>query len=405
MQSRVDGNALTITVPAEDAGFFLSCNNYQFAGAIVNIALNRGAPNRGDARGAEKPKFSFDNAARNEFTKGKLFAILGRRYDSNTKVINLSNLASEPEMQEVGLERLSDPKLYRIFTVLIEEVMKSPKERNEGVTGLQLSGNKLQSLALMRTFTITFPELENLDLSANNITTLADMSPIRQFKNLRHLIITDNPILLSELTLTEVLTRWFPKLQLLNQDPITRPAKAQAAEPIPMPMVAPGVFKDIDGIGERFLKAFFPGFDSDRRRIVSEYYDKDSVFTMAVNNHALVDQSNKSQMRKNEWAEWIKGSRNLLKINHTSAQVNRTHQGKVAWRKQTRLIFQARKTSPRRSNRTRPRRTRRSRIRPNGSSRPCPSTACRTRRAPPRASRGSSSWCTARCLSTRARRG
>lgn len=334
MQSRVDGNVLTISVSAEDAAFFLSCNNYQFAGAIMGVTLLSRSAARlpRDAalppRGAEKPKFSFDGAARNEFTKGKLFAILGRRYDSTTKVINLSNLASEPEMQEVGLERISDPKLFRIFTVLIEDAMKTPEARKDGVTGLQLSGNKFTSLALIRTFTITFPELENLDLSMNDVATLADLSPIRQFKNLRHLIITDNPIVISERNLTEVLTRWFPKLQLLNQVQITHAEKAQATETIAMPLAAPGVFKDTDGVGEKFLKAFFPGFDSDRRRTVSDYYDKDSVFTMAVNNHALVDQSNKSQLQKNEWAEWIRGSRNLIKINHLSAQINRTHTGK-----------------------------------------------------------------------------
>ena len=345
MQSRVDGNALTISVSPEDSPFFLSCNGYQFAGAIVYVTTNRGPAPRGAEpmhRGTEpihrgiepmhrqgdKPKFSFDGTARNDFTKKQLFAILSRRYDQATKVINLGNLAAEPEMQEVGLERIADPKLYRIFTVVIEDVMKTPQERNEGVTGLQLSGNKLKSTALIRTFTITFPQLENLDLSANDITTLADLSPIRQFKNLRHLIITDNPIVRSELNLTEVLTRWFPQLQLLNQNPVVRPEKTQAAEPIPLPTVAPGVFQDIDGVGERFLKAFFPGFDSSRRQIVSEYYDRDSVFTMAVNNHALVDPSSKSQMRRNEWAEWIKGSRNLLKINHPQAQLNRTHTGK-----------------------------------------------------------------------------
>jgi nuclear RNA export factor len=338
MQSRVDGNALTISVSPEDAPFFLSCNNYQFAGALVFVTMNRGpAPRSAEPthrgadpihRQADKPQFSFDGAARNEFTKKKLFDILGRRYDNATKVINLSNLAAEPEMQEVGLERLTDPKLYRIFTVVIEDVMKTPQERIDGVTGLQLSANKFRSMALIRTFTITFPQLENLDLSANDITTLADLSPIRQFKNLRHLIITDNPIVHSERTLTEVLMRWFPTLQLLNQNPVVRPDKTQATESIPLPMVAPGVFQDIDGVGERFLKAFFPSFDSGRRQIVRDYYDKDSVFTMAVNNHALVDQSSKSQLQRNEWAEWIKGSRNLLKINHTQAQLNRTHTGK-----------------------------------------------------------------------------
>jgi hypothetical protein len=377
MQSRVDGKELTISVSPEDAPFFLSCNNYQFAGVIVYVAMSRGEPMHREPmhrepmhreqmhrepmhrepmhraepmhRG-EKPKFSFDGTARNEMTKKHLFTILSRRYDEPTKVINLSNLAAEPEMQEVGLERIADQKLYRIFTVVIEEAMKTSQQRDEGVTGLQLSGNGITSTALVRTFTITFPQLENLDLSANNIATLGDLSPMRQFKNLRHIIIANNPIVHSEPTLMETLVRWFPQLQLIDQNPVIRPDKAQT---IPLPVVAPGVFHDIDSVGENFVKAFFPTFDSNRRQAVNGFYDKDSVFTMAVNNHALVDQNSKGQMRRNEWADWIKGSRNLLKINHTTAQHNRTHSGKIADLDPTLLTPQARQTSPRPLSRTR----------------------------------------------------
>jgi len=329
----VEGNALVISVVPDDVQFYISFNNFQFAGAVIHISQTPQQNNvhptfRGqDDQMADTPRFSF-GASQNKIMKEKLFAILSRRYDPNLKILNLSNLGSEPEVQELGVDKLSDPKFFRIFTVLCEEAFKTAQERKEGVTGIQLSGNNFKSLSTVRTFTITFPDLANLDLSNNNITTLGDLAPVRKFAGLEHLIIANNPIITKELSLKEELIKWFPKLRHIDQLEITEADKAQARKPKPIPLqVSTGLFVDVDGIGETFLKEFFPGFDSDRAGLAKFYYDKDSIFSLAVNNHALVDQSSKQTLRRNEWADWIRQSRNLVKINHLTAQSSRTHRG------------------------------------------------------------------------------
>ena len=92
------------------------------------------------------------------------------------------------------------------------------------------------------------------------------------------------------------------------------------------PKVQAGRFDDQGGVAEQFLRQFFQGYDGDRNGLVHYYYDDSSSFSMQVNTRALKD-PRLPKPQGNEWTNYIKISRNLLKIEHLGPRSRRLHQG------------------------------------------------------------------------------
>ncbi|PHH76935.1 hypothetical protein CDD82_3748 [Ophiocordyceps australis] len=102
----------------------------------------------------------------------------------------------------------------------------------------------------------------------------------------------------------------------MNQDAVTEP-------PCPIPQHGPD-FRDLNGVGESFLLDFFAMFDSDRQGLISRFYDKDSTFSLAVDTQSIRDTNAPAPL---PWSAYLKFSRNLLRITHRNARIQRLFKG------------------------------------------------------------------------------
>ncbi|PHH64544.1 hypothetical protein CDD81_4323 [Ophiocordyceps australis] len=93
--------------------------------------------------------------------------------------------------------------------------------------------------------------------------------------------------------------------------------------PCPIPQNGPD-FRDLNGVGEGFLLQFFAMFDSDRQGLISRFYDKDSSFSLAVDTQSIRDSDAPAPL---PWSAYLKYSRNLLRITHRNARIQRIFLG------------------------------------------------------------------------------
>jgi nuclear RNA export factor len=261
-----------------------------------------------------------------------LQSVLSRRYSFDTKVLNLTNLCAEPEITQMGgVATLYDhPKLIKALCALCEDAFKTPEERAAGVTGIQLGGNALGSLNIIKPIVWTFPELINLDLSGNNIQRIEQLVAVRRFDKLQHIILNGNPIEQNNAQLRPSLIRWYPQLKIIDTIAVTDVEIAEAKNLTKeMPLkVTPGMWLDDSGIGENLIKEFFVRFDGDRQNMHNMFYDETSQFSLAVNTNSLREPGVEASNQRGEWKEWIRESRNLLRLDFLGARKSRLHTGK-----------------------------------------------------------------------------
>jgi nuclear RNA export factor len=327
MQSKVDGNTIIISVPSEDAHAIASTDGYQFAGTTLKVTSTFTGP-----RGKSPPKssFSFRGGASTEKLKEALKVLLSRRYDAATKILNLSDLSQEPEIKEMNVRDLNaHPNLFQVFMKLCDEAFPTVQSKTDMVDGILLGSNNLIRVNVFRSLAMGFPNLKNLDLSNNKFKLLKDITGLsREFRHLEHIILSNNAIEQEVPSLKKELIRWFQKLQLINGVQLS-PAEIEAArnQKVPLAVKTGHIEGETSSIAAEFIKNFFTGYDTDRKALVNYYYDATSTFSLSVNTHALRDPSSASSTQKQEWDAYIRLSRNLLRINHLSARMNRTHKG------------------------------------------------------------------------------
>lgn len=311
MQSRVVGDAVIIKVLPEDASRVLRLNEYTFAGAVLKIEL------------------LFDKQEDNTSSQtiDVLKAVLNRRYSSETKLLDLSNLGADPDLVSMGMFNTTsrESKFFPALMKVCDANFASGHEKEEAVHSITLANNNLPDIRSVTALAQTFPALRNLDLSSNQIKDLGALDGWRwKFRKLEHIILSNNPIEASEPMYKTDVIRWYPTLQFLNSERIRSVEEANAAtkDELPLPILGPS-FHDEASIAETFVKNFFPAYDSDRLALVNGYYDAQSNYSLSINTSAPRDDSQQPA----PWDQYIKRSRNLTKLDHTSAQMSRLYTG------------------------------------------------------------------------------
>jgi nuclear RNA export factor len=262
--------------------------------------------------------------------KVTLKTVLSRRYNADTKILDLSNLTREPELKEMNVSELSaHPSLFPVFMKICDEVFPTAQNKLESVGGVLLGNNGLRRCGTVRTLASTFPGLKNLDLSSNKLRKLWDLQPfLRSFRQLEHVILSGNPLEEEEPTFKQDLICAFPKLQLIDGVALSlQEIEAARNKKIPLPVSKGHIEESTTSIAADFVTKFFLGYDSDRKALVDYYYDNTSKFSLSVNTHALRDPNGASGVMRQEWDHYIRFSRNLLKISHLNARMNRSHKG------------------------------------------------------------------------------
>lgn len=308
----------------EDVGALVRMNNYGWAG--INVGIERiGGPVQGDTQ----------QASQTEKTKAVLRGFLERRYNFETKFLDLSLLGQDEELknQQIFNTKSTASKFFPAMMKVLELSFDKPEEKDAAVTSVSLANNDLEDLSAVSTLSLTLPKLQNLDLSNNKFQNLNALATWRRrFYHLQHLIVTGNPLEQTEPNYAQALTNWYPNLRQLNGIQVRTEEDVKNKNKIgnlPFP-IRSALFQDEGGIAESFIRKFFPAFDTSRNDLAAHYYDDKSEFSYAINTQAPADPNQSQKTEKGEWENYLKHSRNLKKISQLPARQSRVFRGSKA---------------------------------------------------------------------------
>ena len=257
-------------------------------------------------------------------TKTKMTAILGKRYYPETKLLDLSKLPTDPDLLAMGIfnSTSTESKFFPALMKVWEMGFTNATQRQEAVESVSLAHNQLANISVVTSLAQTFPGLKNLDLSNNNFKDTHSIIGWRwKFRDLEFLDLTGNE-LCTDPGFKDTMLKWYPKLRTLNNVQVRTAEEVAAQKKTPIPVQAP-YFQDEGQIGENFVRVFFPGYDNDRNELINGLYDDNSTFSFNINTSA----PRAPQATTANWDPYIKKSRNLMKISHLPARMNRLYQG------------------------------------------------------------------------------
>ncbi|TID17544.1 mrna export factor mex67 [Venturia nashicola] len=297
----------------------------------VDRGATRGAA-RGAAREAARASVSFGGRGEPNQTPeitANIEAALTRRYNQETKILDLSDLGQDADLKRAefhGLTESHGTKFFKCIMKVCDSFFKTREDKENLIAGIMLGNNGLKDLTPITGYLSldrTFPDLKAVDLSGNQISKVEDLSRWKyKFKRLEHIVLIGNPIE-SDLKLARSLVQQFPALVTINNLPI--PPEIYM-KPTP-PKVLPPIFGDVNGLVAKFVTTFFPGFDNERAAMVPYYYDATSKFSYSVNTKSLRASSEPKMLQKGEWSEYTRHSRNLHILNNPRTKIERLHRG------------------------------------------------------------------------------
>ena len=257
----------------------------------------------------------------------KMTAMLSRRYNAESKLLDLSLLGTDPEFQNTGIFD-TDSRQSKFFPAIMkvcDSLFESAQQKREAVESVSLASNNLSTVSAVTELAQTLPDIKNLDLSGNNIKDLNGLTPWRRkFRSLSILVLSGNPLETNAPNYQQEIMGWFPTLKTLDTTQIRSDEDVALAlkSKFPLPIRAPD-FRDEVSVGENFVKQFFPGYDTDRAALANGFYDAASTFSLSVNVSAPRGQEHQPA----GWDMYIKKSRNLTKIHNLPARMSRSYKG------------------------------------------------------------------------------
>ncbi|QDS67749.1 hypothetical protein FKW77_006148 [Venturia effusa] len=321
-KSRVEGDALILSVPTEDVRSILSAQGYEFGGINIRIEVLGGSGpvafgGRDTSELTETPKI-----------KESILAAIRRRFNKETRILDLSNIGQDPDLNNAGFHGLLESygtKFFRCIMTVCDSFFKTREEKEELIIGITLANNGLKDITpvMLLADLKFFPDLKAIDLSGNQISKVGDLSKWDyKLKKLQHIVLSGNPIE-TDSTVARSLVQQFPALLTINNSPI--PPEIYI-KPTP-PKVRPPVFDQDGGVATRFLTTFYQGFDNQRADLVPHFYDANSKFSYCVNMKSLRAPSEPKVLPKGEWSTYTRNSRNLHILNNPHTKIQRLHQG------------------------------------------------------------------------------
>ncbi|KAL6715921.1 nuclear mRNA export, poly(A)+RNA binding protein [Lecanora helva] len=323
-KSRLEGAALIISVRPQDTPKITKLNDYTFAKAKLSIEL------RSKAKALESPQSTGETAKETEDTIQILKDLLFRRYNTEMKLLDLSALGRDKALIDAGMFNTTsrESKFFPALMKVCDDNFTDVKSKEEAIVSVSLADNALTSISSITTLAQTLPLLKNLDLSNNQIKTLGALDGWRwKFRKLNHLVLSGNPIETEVPSYHKDILKWYPALTMINNNCVRSPEEVEAAVKGKMPIpVLPASFRDENNIAENFVKLFFPAYDTDRSSLVNTFYDANSTFSLSVNTRAprALDQVGQHIP---SWDAYLRRSRNLTRISHLPAKLNRLYSG------------------------------------------------------------------------------
>lgn len=139
---------------------------------------------------------------------------LGRRYNPEAKLLDLSTIAADQEITQSGMFATegAQKKFFPALMKVCDSMLDTPEAKEAAIESVSLASNNLENTHVVYTLVHSFRNIKNLDLS-NNRFTIQSLQPWKgRFRNLEHLIIDP----MQTPNWEEELISWYPKLKILN---------------------------------------------------------------------------------------------------------------------------------------------------------------------------------------------
>ncbi|EPS39451.1 hypothetical protein H072_6777 [Dactylellina haptotyla CBS 200.50] len=329
---RAVGDNIMFQIPLVKVPAVLEWDNVAFAGGNLRIQPVNELP--ASIQAAIKP--TMDRSEDAQQIAVLLKNVLISRYVADAKMLDLSALATHPQLQGSGFfsQESTRAKMFPALMKVADEQFTNRAEKREQVVSVNLANNTLPDINMVVSLSITFPELKNLSLENNNISTFKQLEAWRfKFRKLEQLILTGNPI--TQLpNYREEVRKWWKSLVMLDNvvysepPPALKDNKGTGPGPFPhMPLsVQPTGMVDDQEHTNNFLSTFFPMFDTDRKGCMQKFYNETSLFSISVNVSApRLSGDSKHNIQK--WDAYIPKSRNMVRLRNPTAIKDRCAKG------------------------------------------------------------------------------
>ncbi|SCV02521.1 LAME_0H02344g1_1 [Lachancea meyersii CBS 8951] len=310
VDSSVEGNLVIGYVNNQnEAQSLLNWNGVRFAGNALKFEI---LGNGGGDAGTSK-------------TIVLLKSFLFKRYSPQTKMLDLGNLRNDPDLATNGLFS-SQTTQSKIFPAMMK---LASKESQLVVESINLSDNELKDLNMISCLAQTYPNLKNLCLANNQISRFRALEVWKnKFKELRELLMMNNPITTEPLYRSEVL-RLFPRLVILDNVVIRDETKLQQVFSIPMKLQQ--FFFETNDLGQSsidFVTNFLTLWDTNRSQLMA-LYTPQSQFSVAIDS-SVPASSVPNADQNPTFGYYLPLSRNLTKISSERTKEQRLAMGQEA---------------------------------------------------------------------------
>jgi nuclear RNA export factor len=189
-------------------------DNREFTPRGRGRGRGRGQPFQHHQAEQHQPRDGEREQAKSE-TVTLLEGFLGRRYDANTKLLDLSSIASDEAVRRSGMfdNERTQKKFFPALMVVCDTMLPTRDQKIAAIDSVSLANNNVPNLNVIYELVKSLNHIKNLDLSGNAFASLIPLKPWKnRFKSLEHLIVDPFP----EITWEDELTDWFPRLRILN---------------------------------------------------------------------------------------------------------------------------------------------------------------------------------------------
>ncbi|XP_031626575.1 nuclear RNA export factor 1 [Contarinia nasturtii] len=240
---------------------------------------------------------------------------MAKRYNAVTKALDLTQFHLDADLRDIycGLSRAP------IFSAASDIITENIAE----LEALNLDGNKINTLEMLKKLLSKLPNLKILYLSNNKIQSAMTLEPLKN-SEIIDLVLKGNPLCDrfrdNSIYVREVRKR-LPKLQKL--DGVELPAQigfdVETEETTQLPSAKASFLVDQSGadIVRQFLQQYFVIFDSDNRQPLLDAYHENAMFSLTCTYHPNPDFRITKFLPYNRNLKYVRDPekrKNLLKI-------------------------------------------------------------------------------------------
>lgn len=321
-KTRREGDVLFVYVHELDSKALSKLNGFKWAGVDLTIERTDGWNHQQQPQQLSEGSMMLKQLFRD---------LLERRYNMDTKLLDLSALYEDPALQHLKAD-MQAAKFFAALMRVLQQSFETPDDLYAAVQSVSLANNNLENVDKVKDLSYALPKLQNLDLSNNQFQRLDALDLWRRrFRDLRHLIVTGNPFVQNEPDYAKELVGRYPNLRILNDLQVRTDedvARRRTTRDLPLPIKGP-LFVDQGEVVVNFVTQWFAGFDNDRLGLVQAFYDDNSRFSLVINGSAPRDPAGFAD-ESQEWGVYMKYSRNLKKVSGLGSRMGKSYRTAAA---------------------------------------------------------------------------